>query len=390
MTVAWGVALTLFVAMAACVDSTQTLSIGDDCETGFCGADGQAPSFTRPPDDAGDGRALVAYCPSNQCPEGYTTCENSRFPCDVNLKTDRDNCGACGAACPMATIYERFECIEGRCALACNIPFAMDCDGVADNGCETKPDDPNNCGACGTRCTDPNKPCVPTISGYTCGCDKGLACPPSPWSSDIGCVDPDNNDYNCGACRNACDPGNWGERENAYFGCEHGECGHMKCWSNWGDCDGNALNGCEASLATRTDCGACGNACPADQDCRYSKKTDKYECLCPAGKTYCDGECVDLATDPSNCGSCGYPCNSDRRKYSVGICTFGTCSRQCAKGRADCNGNPADDCETNIDSDPKNCGGCGIACDALVGQACVGGQCVIEPCEQGDGGPTAR
>ena len=34
----------------------------------------------------------------------------------------------------------------------------------------------------------------------------------------------------------------------------------------------------------------------------------------------------------------------------------------CAPGSADCNNNPADGCETSIDDDVKNCGGCGKVC----------------------------
>jgi hypothetical protein len=74
---------------------------------------------------------------------------------------------------------------------------------------------------------------------------------------------------------------------------------------------------------------------------------------------------------------------------SFGVCNYGTCSRHCIDGRADCNGNPSDDCETNIDNDPENCGGCGIVCDAVAGQACVGGRCVVEPCNS-DGGVLTR
>ncbi|AKU95633.1 hypothetical protein AKJ09_02297 [Labilithrix luteola] len=57
------------------------------------------------------------------------------------------------------------------------------------------------------------------------------------------------------------------------------------------------------------------------------------------------------------------------------------CRLDCGTGRANCNGNQSDACETNIDSDPNNCGGCGITCNAVAGQACVQGRCVVEPCD---------
>ena len=57
----------------------------------------------------------------------------------------------------------------------------------------------------------------------------------------------------------------------------------------------------------------------------------------------------------------------------------------CNEGRADCNNSQSDGCEVNIDSDPRNCGACGHVCDAVAGQACVAGRCVVEPCAQDAG-----
>src|SRR2546428_407411 len=33
-------------------------------------------------------------------------------------------------------------------------------------------------------------------------------------------------------------------------------------------------------------------------------------CVCPSGYTDCNGTCVNLSTDPSNCGACGNGCGS--------------------------------------------------------------------------------
>jgi len=398
-------ALTLACLAPSCSSAD---SLGD-------GRDSGAPAQEFAPTDAGTATldapaTLTSYCPSDKCPEGWTTCPNSRFPCDVNLRTDRENCGACGSRCPAPmtdlSAREIFECVEGSCAMTCGTVTALDCDGIVDNGCETPTNDPNNCGACGNVCTDPAKPCIVRTDapgGAACGCPAGqLACPIRP-GGPSRCLEVDANDSNCGACGNVCpsNPDGGALPQNAYHGCLRRECGHLKCRANTGDCNGDLVDadrgdGCETDLTTNEHCGACGNACAPGEACRRNS-TGVYECLCPPGLTYCGNTCVDLATNPTNCGSCGVLCKDTviqgglyNAKTEIGICVYGMCKRQCVAGRADCNGNSEDGCEVNTNSDPRNCGGCGVECDAAAGQACVGGRCAVEPCEQLDGGPVTR
>ncbi len=345
--------------------------------------------------DAGSSLELMSYCPTDKCPEGFTTCPTSRFQCDVNLKADRQNCGACGSECPARVIStgETFECVEGRCVLNCDPQKGLDCDGIADNGCETSALDDANCGACGNVCTDPARPCVndPQTGVPNCGCPGTLiACRRTIFgTTSVQCVAPEDDDNNCGACDNKCpaNPDGGPLPPNSYYGCLDRKCGNFKCSPGFGDCDGDALNGCETFLSTTEYCGKCGG-CDVGQECRRNVK-GLLECMCPPGLTYCFGECVDLATDSRHCGTCGVVCFKQFSVSSIGICTNGVCSRQCTTGRADCNGNADDDCEVNTNSDPNNCGGCGIVCDAMPGQACVGGTCAVEPCAP-DGGPLTR
>jgi hypothetical protein len=78
-------------------------------------------------------------------------------------------------------------------------------------------------------------------------------------------------------------------------------------------CDGDEVLVCRLNLWLSTctwweeveDCGDRGAAC-----------VDAY-CVCPAGLADC-GMCVDLATDPNNCGDCGVRC--------TGACVNGLCS----------------------------------------------------------------
>ena len=358
-----------------------------------------APSTSFVSPDAGPDafveHELLSYCPTDKCPPGWTTCPSSRFPCDVNLQADVNNCGACGLACPTNTGNEIFACVNGACALTCRANSAtLDCDGLVDNGCEATAIHDNHCGSCGVKCTDPKKHCVDqsgrAYAGiYGCGCPSGMI--------DCGgrCYNPKFDDEYCGDCNTQCDPTNGGAPTlpNAYYGCVNSQCGHMKCDPYYADCDDKTPNGCETFLVTNENCGACGNACPAGQECRLDQN-NVPQCMCPPDKTLCDlgcrddgvcyGACVDLTSDMYNCGACGHDCYVPERN-AVGVCNYGSCVMNCNDGRADCNNSWSDGCETNIDSDPKNCGGCGRVCDAVAGQACVAGQCVVEPCDQDAG-----
>ena len=387
-----GAAAAVALGAASCTVAEKTpFIIGNDLP------DGSSPGLVTTPaaDTSNDGRApLVEYCPSDRCPDGYTTCPSSLFRCDVNLQSDRNNCGACGSVCPSsAGGGGRFECVEGRCELTCPPDGNSDCDGVADNGCETPASDPKNCGGCGIECTDPAKPCTAWNLRFSCGCPSGYtACQQGGLFAT--CYETRSNDNSCGDCTTRCDPAGDGGTppDNMYYGCVNGECGHLKCRPSYGNCDEDEGTGCETLLTTNENCGFCGNSCPAGESCQRDADGN-YACMCPPGLTACKGRCVDLGTDLYNCGTCGALCvdlDGLDGWTSVGTCVHGTCVRMCAAGRADCNGNLDDDCEVNTNSDPKNCGGCGIVCDAVAGQACVGGRCVVEPCDQIDAGPVAK
>jgi hypothetical protein len=55
----------------------------------------------------------------------------------------------------------------------------------------------------------------------------------------------------------------------------------------------------------------------------------------------------------------------------------------CAVGLGDCDGNPANGCETDTRTSATNCGGCGRAC--VPGDPCAAGVCVRNPCLEGYG-----
>jgi hypothetical protein len=105
------------------------------------------------------------------------------------------------------------------------------------------------------------------------------------------------------------------------------------------DCDGVADNGitrCGSSCVDlQTDpanCGGCGIACGGGTSCV------RGACLCPASlPTACGGRCVDGRNDPNNCGSCDNRCPSGQR-CEGGRCTGGTtgmCPSSCGAS-SDC------------------------------------------------------
>jgi hypothetical protein len=70
------------------------------------------------------------------------------------------------------------------------------------------------------------------------------------------------NISNCGSCGYACPT-----RANATIFCAASTCG-FSCTSGWGNCDGNAVNGCETYLNTSiNNCGSCGHVCGTGQSC---------------------------------------------------------------------------------------------------------------------------
>ena len=188
-----------------------------------------------------------------------------------------------------------------------------------------------------------------------------------------------------------------------YYGCIAGACGNLKCKLDWGNCDGVLSNGCETGLVTSDNCGGCGLECGANEKCRIDPQAEMFGyakpmCLCPAGMTFC-GSCQGTAVEgsasicpPTRSTAARAESLARRRRTSArrarASAGSGCASSHCYDGFADCNGDLKDYCETNTKSDPMNCGACGRVCDAIAGQACVNGECVVEPCkdETPDGG----
>ena len=394
VTAVFAVALVANVALSAsCTsadDSFVYLERSDAGAGSFDTTDAAEPAV--PPD------TTVLQCIGTTCPDGFATCSDGTGPaykCGSDLKRDVNHCGACGNRClHYEDIHVTSRCVDGSCELECwNPPNPetgsprewRDCNSKIDDGCETDVlRNPKHCGACGNACA-PGEPC----HDGKCGCASGeIVC-------NGRCVDPMTDNYNCGECGTECDrddgpctfPGS-----SAYYGCLGGVCGQPKCSFAKLDCNGDLnepscnTDGCELNGLDSNNCGRCGNKCNIAAGEQCVNEGAGPECAVPCVRfnmTDCGPEqCRDLLNDPRACGSCFRACPAPG-PHQEAACRKGICELDCVAGFADCNGDPTDGCETNLLAHPGNCGACGHACNIAAGQPCIAGQCLMTGCDAG-------
>ena len=119
---------------------------------------------------------------------------------------------------------------------------------------------------------------------------------------------------------------------------------------------------------------------------------------CSAGLSLCSGKCIDLETDPDNCGACGFSvpygeiCRNGQFSSSSGQSKNGSSAvssgttpagaalisptavgtqGSCPTGRNSCSGTCID-----LRNDTGNCGSCGNSCTS--GQNCQNGRCLLQ------------
>lgn len=340
-----------------------------------CGACGNAC----PVPANGSASCEAGQCGLDSCNAGYKDCDQDLSNgCEAHTSTDPQNCGACGNACPVPA-QANAVCTDGVCGIGQCLLNYGDCDGNAQNGCETLlVNDPAHCGSCAQSCQAVAHGSAACNQG-TCGvgiCNTGFA--DCDGDAQNGCEAALQTDaQHCGACQDAC------SLPHTMAACNGGACVVGTCAPGWGNCDGINSNGCERSLSDDPqNCGGCGQSCgtPAhatagcmDSACALVACTDGY--------ADCDGNVangceVNRNTDPVNCGMCGHACPTPA--HASATCNSGVCGiGPCAAGWADCNGNPSDGCETQTNgNDVNHCGSCG-ACGAVVSgsPACTAGTC---------------
>ena len=143
-----------------------------------------------------------------------------------------------------------------------------------------------------------------------------------------------------------------------------------KCIPNADPATGCGGTSCEPCNIPNATAKCSGDLCDLDE-------CDPGFADCSSGVT--DGCETNLSSNPLNCGACGNDCTTQGPTWIV--CKAGECKQSnCPVGEADCDLDEV--CETNIQTDVNNCGLCGIPCKfANASAECVDGKCVLKKCD---------
>jgi hypothetical protein len=239
---------------------------------------------------------------------------------------------------------------EVACSASCNDNVDCTVDSCVNGACQHRIDN----GACGAG----------SSCNLTMGCQQGKSC-----ANDMDCADMDGctTNPNCNQMVGRCEYDVLDRDGDGYAppSCGGKDCddarglvspsGTETCNGRDDDCDGMIDEGLQL---------AAGNACVNGRP------------ECAQGYERCGGPggaCINVQTDPANCGGCLNICDSGES------CTMGECTCNTGGSVMMCGG-PADRC-ADLTKSEFHCGGCGDIClgnGPLDAQACINGAC--EPC----------
>ncbi len=340
-----GMGLVCNAALAHCVACNQDA----DCVTGrYCNAGHDCvrqactPGQTSCQDvmrqrtcDARGSAIAVTMCPAGQtCREGrcqMPVCVPGAASCDP-MTGGRRVCNPDGGGYAVAPCAAGQSCRDGTCVAWTCAPGTATCASASMRSV---------CNADGLGATSTACPAGSTCSGTTCTtwvCTPGTAACASSAARSV---------CNADGLTTTATPCPTPANANAPT-CTGGACG-FGCNAGFGDCNGMGADGCETALtSTATHCGACGRACEPRANATASCAAGACAYACATGFGDCDGNAAngcETALDASltNCGGCGVVCSAANATAACvrGACAVGTC----AAGFANCNALPADGCE---------------------------------------------
>jgi hypothetical protein len=302
-------------------------------------------------------KCAASACSIDTCASGFSDCDQDpKNGCETVTGCDPNNCGGCGIVCGDPT---KPYCAAGVCSAdyyACGVQK-----GVADATLVGW-----------TQCYVGNYGESPNVSTLLAQCNRSqllMGCRPSGASelqlaamaprADV--IDPVCDDqYNCTHQANGV---GWYFSDNYSWGFAPGgeDVNRSSCDYNEGNQQDADMRLCwhtgDGSLSSGY---RCGDNTSFGGD--YVREVWQMGSIvsCPAGQMVCGDACVDTQSDAANCGGCGNACAAGQN------CTSGVC--ECPNASTLCGGVCVD-----AQSDTANCGGCGNACAA--NEFCSAGSC---------------
>ncbi len=160
--------------------------------------------------DAGDsGPPTPVDAGPPPCAPGTVSCANDPSERCTDIRVRPDHCGACDTVCA-GTGTLTVACASGSCSPTCDTAHA-DCNKDGTDGCEIDvKTDPKNCGACGHDCSTngaSSTTCVAGVCTPKCTTNRADCSTPNASTTDDGCETDLNSSDNCGACGRDCQGG---------------------------------------------------------------------------------------------------------------------------------------------------------------------------------------
>jgi hypothetical protein len=301
----------------------------------------------------GTDNAFNGDAPQGHCTSGAKDADETGKDCGGKT------CAACGAGegCLGAKDCKSTSCTNGQCDAAA-------CDDGAQGGDETDVD----CGGATCPKCASGMACVKGEDCTTGVCNNNVC--KLPKNCTNAALDGAETDIDCGG---TCDPCSDGKKCAAAADCQKKMCNAGKCQPP-PSCSDMTQNGLESDV----DCGG-----PACAKCSNGKKcstaADCASDICQGTTCVPPPTCTDKTKNGSETDTdCGGPacgkCADGKACAASSDCSNANCSNGlcCGVAFGNCDANAANACESNLNSDGKNCGGCGKSCGA---QFCVSGKC---------------